>query len=88
MSDVSITPISDRPARRSRAIPRADIQPELLTVEQVNVLVQLGEHQRASLPDFPKPLKLGHRTVRYRRASVLEWIDRREAAASDDTAAR
>lgn len=33
-------------------------------------------HELSKIPGFPKPLKLGHRTLRWRLKDVQKWIEK------------
>jgi len=52
---------------------------ELLTVNDVAKLLSAGRRticRWAQIGRMPEPVKLGRRCVRWRRADLLDWIDR------------
>lgn len=57
-------------------------QDQLLTVEETAALLKIStetlkEWRLNAEGEGPKFLRLGHRTVRYRRSDVAQWMDER-----------
>lgn len=56
---------------------------ELLTVHDVARLLKVStwtlyQYRRNPLKDFPAPIHLSAKTVRYRRGDILDWIASRD----------
>ena len=54
-----------------------DDNPHLLTLEDVEELTQLSDKVRRRMEEdgrFPKRIRFGHRTVRYRKVEIDRWI--------------
>lgn len=52
-------------------------EPVLLTTDDVAVMLRVGRDQVKAwrmAGEGPKYIRLGHRTVRYRRSDVDEWV--------------
>ena len=57
--------------------------PELLSVKDVQELLNVSRsfiYTRMERGEFPKPLKIGPRAVRWKRADVLAWIESQHEA--------
>lgn len=72
--------LADEVARRLR---ERQIEEQLLTVGEVAKL--LGASQRsvwawASSGKIPRPLRIGHRSVRWRRRDIQEWLQHAQPA--------
>jgi excisionase family DNA binding protein len=57
-------------------------QDQLLTVEETAALLKvstetLKEWRLAGEGEGPKFMRLGHRTMRYRRSDIAKWMDER-----------
>jgi excisionase family DNA binding protein len=52
---------------------------ELLTIAEVSTMLNLGKRtvcRWAAEGKMPQPVRLARRAVRWRRADLLDWIDR------------
>jgi predicted DNA-binding transcriptional regulator AlpA len=74
-------------SRPDRACSQVEIVPALLDSRQTGEYVNISGNLRDTLiaaGDFPKPLRLGKRkALRWRRAALDEWIERRSAEAKE-----
>jgi prophage regulatory protein len=62
-----------------------DQQTRLLRIREVEALVGLKQsaiYKYMSQGQFPRPVVLGRRSVRWRSSDVQQWIDERRAAAA------
>ena len=63
----------------------------LLRLAEVQTLTALGRStiyrylkgRSSSFPDFPQPLKIGVRAVRWRESEIREWVASRPRATGD-----
>ena len=63
----------------------------LLRLEEVMAITGLGRstiyrylrRRSSSLPDFPQPLKVGVRAVRWRESEIRAWVASRPRATGD-----
>ena len=64
---------------------RAHVQPELLRAPEVCAMVGICRATlykwMAERPDFPKPIRLSPRAIRWRTIDVQMWIDSQQEAA-------
>lgn len=59
----------------------------LLNERQVAELVGVSKstlRRMVSANEFPKPIRIGKRAIRWRRSEVLEWIDSRPRATEEN----
>ena len=63
---------------------------ELLKIAEVEKLVQLTEstvYRLVRAREFPAPLKIGRRNVRWRRSEIEAWLASRPRATGENQAA-
>ena len=56
---------------------------ELLTIEEVCAMTRMSRstvYKKVKSGEFPKPIRLGRRMVRWRRWEVVKWISSRPEA--------
>lgn len=73
--------MSNDPSRHRRAPPAGVL---LLSIDQIAALFGIGRRQSYELrkrPDFPKPVRLSERTVRYRASDVHSFVEQLAAEA-------
>jgi len=66
-------------AKRIEAASGSEATPATLTMTYADLEEELGiSHQtiwkRIAVGKFPRPMRLGHRTVRWRRADIEAWV--------------
>lgn len=70
--------------QESNPHPQADFQPaiKLLKAQQVTQMVQLSRTSIHTIPDFPKPVRLGttmQAGSRWIESEIIDWINARAA---------
>ena len=78
MSSASTTRAARDSGKATGTAPQDDADLALLTESEVATLTRLSRKVRDQLTRtgrFPAPLLLGHRTKRYRRQHILEWLE-------------